>query len=138
MNRPTDPDDQDGFFIPRTDRLSFAAGPPTRPECTECARLRQVNAALLQACQETVATLRRLRDTRPEAWDALVDPDLCSAWDALKAAVAAATSEEGAESKDSERPRLAFDPDPHGTKASGVESLDLRAGGVERITPPDP
>lgn len=33
--------------------------------------------------------LRRLRDTKPEAWDALVDAGLCTAWDGLKAAIAA-------------------------------------------------
>ena len=41
------------------------------------------------AAEGMMRELRRLRDTNPKAWDALVDAGLCNAWDALKAAIAA-------------------------------------------------
>lgn len=44
---------------------------------------------LRAAASAMMRELRRLRDTNPAAWDALVDPGLCTAWDGLKAAIAA-------------------------------------------------
>ena len=49
---------------------------------TETLTLREAAAGMMRE-------LRRLRDTQPAAWDALVDAGLCTAWDGLKAALAA-------------------------------------------------
>ena len=34
--------------------------------------------------QKTITNLRRLRDTKPDLWDAIVDPELCDLWDQIK------------------------------------------------------
>lgn len=48
---------------------------------------------LYEALETAIANLRRLRDTKPDLWDQIVDPELCSAWDAIKAAQAKARGE---------------------------------------------
>ncbi len=37
--------------------------------------------------QQTITNLRRLRDTKPELWDAIVDSELCNCWDSIKEAL---------------------------------------------------
>lgn len=46
--------------------------------------------SLRKAAAVMMQELRRLRDTNHGAWDALVDPGLCNAWDGLKGALGAA------------------------------------------------
>ncbi len=36
------------------------------------------------ALQNTITNLRRLRDTKPDLWDAIVDPELCALWGQIK------------------------------------------------------
>jgi len=41
-------------------------------------------ADLLEAARRMMCELRRVRDTKPEAWDAIIDPGLCAAWDGMR------------------------------------------------------
>ena len=38
----------------------------------------------LTALKLTMVNLRRLRDTKPELWDKIADPELCDLWDYIK------------------------------------------------------
>ena len=38
----------------------------------------------LTALKLTITTLRRLRDSKPELWDQIVDPEICDLWDFIK------------------------------------------------------
>jgi hypothetical protein len=46
--------------------------------------------ALLKAAKDGLTTLRYLRDKDTAAWDLAVTPEICNAWDDLRAAITSA------------------------------------------------
>lgn len=81
----------DGFmYVVRAGTSGFPFPPAVLAVDAELERLRIVNAALLEACRAALGNLRRWRDEKPEQWDAIVDAEMCSAWDGLRAAIAQA------------------------------------------------
>jgi predicted nuclease with TOPRIM domain len=49
---------------------------------------------LREACGLALTNLRRWRDEKPELWDQMIDPEMSSVWDALRAALAGERGEE--------------------------------------------
>ena len=54
--------------------------------------VRAVNAheALLAACEAALTEMRRMRDDKPDLWEAISDGAVWTAWDKLRAAIALA------------------------------------------------
>lgn len=48
---------------------------------------------LLAACKSALTAMRQMRDGQPAAWAEMVTPEVATAWDSLKAAIAKATEE---------------------------------------------
>ena len=58
------------------------------------ARLIAAAPALYEAAERVLTALREARDSHPEAWDNCVTPNICTAWDRLRAALALVQGQE--------------------------------------------
>jgi hypothetical protein len=65
----------------------------TLEDANDLADLLNDRDCLLATGEQMLATLRTLRDARPDAWNRLVDARLCDAWDDLKDALRVARKE---------------------------------------------
>jgi hypothetical protein len=53
-------------------------------------RLMEENQAMREALEQIMFVLRLWRDNKPKQWDAIVDAEICKAWDNSKKALALA------------------------------------------------